>query len=93
MKLKDAFLCIDCDEIFVADKTNPSCPSCCSRSYAPISGWITSQDLADRLFALEKGKRPIPARVALAVDGRRVISIKPHALPVFLEEVAYGNHR
>ncbi len=42
MKLKSAYLCIDCDEIFEAQGTNPSCPSCNSRAFSPLSAWVTS---------------------------------------------------
>jgi hypothetical protein len=69
MKLQEAFLCMDCDEVFTVEgKTNPECPSCASRSYAPISGWITSWDLVDKLQTLNTGKRPIPAVVRLVTE-------------------------
>jgi hypothetical protein len=51
MKLAQAYLCIDCDEIFsVAGQTNPACPNCASRTYAPIAGWLTTEarDPSDR---------------------------------------------
>lgn len=83
MKLAQAYLCIDCDEIFsVAGQTNPACPNCASRTYAPIAGWLTTQDLADRLFARETGARRVPAAVSLAV-----------AVPVAVSPaVVCGNH-
>ncbi len=65
MKLTEAFLCIDCDEVFTAHGNNPSCPSCNSRSFAPVSGWITSWEAYDRLNGRSK---PTPVSVKLVAD-------------------------
>ncbi len=79
MKLHEAYLCIDCDEIFVANETNPSCPSCNSRSFAPISGWLTSWEAFDRLNARRK---PLPVSVALVTDeSRACTAVRPHVAP------------
>lgn len=86
MKLRKAYLCIDCDEIFeVEGKTNPECPSCTSRSYAPIAGWITSQDFADRMNAMESGKRRVPAVIDLIAD-KRTGEVHRYELPWFEDE-------
>ena len=44
MKLKDALLCIDCDEIFTVEGStcNPRCPSCGSSVFARLAGWVQS---------------------------------------------------
>jgi hypothetical protein len=90
-KLKDSYLCMDCDEIFTIDgKPGASCPSCTSRSFAPISGWITSQDLADRLHAAEDTKHRVPAVVKLAVS--QGVEAQRLAVPVF-EGRAAGRRR
>ncbi len=51
MNLKNAFLCIDCDEVFtiVGSPCNPRCPSCASSVFAPLSAWVQTW------AALEKG--------------------------------------
>ena len=42
MNIKDAFLCIDCDEVFAIhdSPTNPRCPRCASSVFAPLSAWV-----------------------------------------------------
>jgi hypothetical protein len=42
MKLKDALLCIDCDEVFSVGESgcNPRCPSCSSSVFAPLANWV-----------------------------------------------------
>ena len=42
MNLKDALLCINCDEVFTAvgSACNPRCPSCASSVFAPLSAWV-----------------------------------------------------
>jgi hypothetical protein len=43
MKLRDALLCIDCDELFTISEgsvCNPRCPNCASSVFAPLSAWI-----------------------------------------------------
>ena len=42
MNLRDAFLCIDCDEVFAIhdSPTNPRCPRCASSVFAPLSTWV-----------------------------------------------------
>jgi hypothetical protein len=42
MNLKDAMLCIDCDEVFTIEgaPTNPHCPRCASSIFVPLSTWI-----------------------------------------------------
>ena len=52
MNLKDAFLCVDCDEVFTIVETpcNPRCPICASSVLAPLSSWVQTW------AALEKGQ-------------------------------------
>jgi len=42
MNLKDALLCINCDEVFKAagSRVNPRCPICASSVFAPLSAWV-----------------------------------------------------
>ena len=42
MNLKDAMLCIDCDEVFVIEGSpaNPRCPRCASPIMFPLSAWV-----------------------------------------------------
>ncbi len=42
MNLKDALLCIDCDELFTVESSscNTHCPKCASTVYVPISAWV-----------------------------------------------------
>ncbi len=42
MELKDALLCIDCDEVFTAEglTCNTRCPSCGSSVYARLDTWV-----------------------------------------------------
>ena len=42
VNLKDAFLCIDCDEVFMIEGSpcNPQCPRCASSVFAPLSAWV-----------------------------------------------------
>ena len=45
MKLKDARLCADCDEVYEAEGVYAQCPACGSEAFALISRWVpTLQD-------------------------------------------------
>jgi anaerobic ribonucleoside-triphosphate reductase len=44
MKLKDARLCIDCDEVYEAEGLSACCPSCKSESFSLITRWLPSVD-------------------------------------------------
>jgi hypothetical protein len=52
MNLKDALLCINCDEVFAAAGShgNPRCPRCASSVFVPLSAWVQTWT------ALEKGE-------------------------------------
>ncbi len=64
MKLKDAYLCMECDEVFsVTGRTNPSCPSCTSRSYAPLAAWVETQTHAEKKREKKSRRRALPAAV------------------------------
>ncbi len=51
MNLKDALLCIDCDEVFTFEGSvcNPRCPSCASSIFVPLSGWVQTWTAYDSL--------------------------------------------
>lgn len=40
MKLRDARLCADCDEVYEAAGLYAQCPACGSESFALISRWV-----------------------------------------------------
>jgi anaerobic ribonucleoside-triphosphate reductase len=40
MKLRDARLCADCDEVYESRGIYASCPGCGSESFALISQWL-----------------------------------------------------
>jgi len=42
MQLRDALLCIDCDDIFTLEEhtCNPRCPRCGSSVFAPLASWV-----------------------------------------------------
>lgn len=50
MNLKDALLCIDCDEVFTVEGTacNPRCPVCASSVSALLSTWVRSWTAVER---------------------------------------------
>jgi hypothetical protein len=46
MRLANALLCIDCEEIFEpAEHTGVACPKCGSRVFAPIAAWVATTKL------------------------------------------------
>jgi DNA-directed RNA polymerase subunit RPC12/RpoP len=51
MKLRDVFLCIDCDEMFTLEGSpcNPRCPRCASSVLMPMSAFVRT------LTAFERG--------------------------------------
>lgn len=67
MRLQNAYICIDCDEVFdpIGQGGKHQCPACASMSCAPISGWITSWSAFDRLVG-----RPatVPEEVEVIAD-------------------------
>ena len=46
MKLRDALLCIDCDEVFTTKGSpcNARCPTCGSRVSAPLFTWVPTSN-------------------------------------------------
>ena len=50
MKLKEMFLCIDCDEVFTAERStcNPQCPICASSVFMPLSVWVQTMTAFER---------------------------------------------
>lgn len=45
MKLKNASICLDCDEVFVSEWTKGICPICASRASAPMSRWLPTMPI------------------------------------------------
>ena len=50
VKLKDVFLCIDCDEVFTAEgsRCNPRCPTCASSVLMPVSVFLQTLTAPER---------------------------------------------
>jgi len=50
MNLRDALLCIDCDEVFTTEglACNPRCPRCGSSVFAPLAGWVQTWTAYDK---------------------------------------------
>ena len=76
MNIKDAFLCIDCDEVFtvVGSPCNPRCPICASSVLVPLSAWVQTWT------ALEKGGTNRAMRGGASTKGPRLEII--HSTPV-----------
>ena len=57
MNLRDALLCIDCDEVFATEgfTCNPRCPSCGSSVFAPLAGWIQTWTAFEKSGRDEQG--------------------------------------
>ena len=53
MNLRNALLCIDCDEVFTIEESPGKfqCPSCASSVFMPISAWVQTW----KAFEREKG--------------------------------------
>ncbi len=51
MKLKDALLCIDCDEVFAAEglACNLQCPRCGSSVFARLDTWVQTWTAFEKL--------------------------------------------
>jgi DNA-directed RNA polymerase subunit RPC12/RpoP len=51
MNLKNAFLCIDCDEVFAVEESscNPRCPNCASSVFVPLSAWVQTWTTLEKL--------------------------------------------
>ena len=49
LNLKDALICIDCEEVFVVQgsRCNPRCPACASSVCVPLSSWIGTGNTLD----------------------------------------------
>ena len=59
MNLRDAFLCIDCDEVFAIQGSpcNPRCPRCASSVLAPLSAWVGTRAALDHVQGEEARPR------------------------------------
>ena len=72
MNLRDAVLCIDCDNLFAIEgtPTNPQCPRCASSVLMPLSAWVRTWTAFDRGVdetdgcMPSKGSRTDPVRSA-----------------------------
>jgi len=71
MNLRDALLCIDCDEVFAAEGSpcNPRCPSCGSPVFAPLAGWIQTWTAFDETGSV--------TRYGASTRNRRVETVHP----------------
>jgi hypothetical protein len=51
MNLRDAMLCIDCDDVFTTGGSpcNPRCPCCASSVLMPLSTWVRTRSIPNRL--------------------------------------------
>jgi hypothetical protein len=49
LNLKDALICIDCEEVFIlqGSRCNPRCPACTSSVCVPVSAWIRTGNTLD----------------------------------------------
>lgn len=74
MNLRDALLCIDCDEVFAAEGStcNPRCPSCGSSVFAPLAGWIQTWTAFDT-----SGETGVVRRYGASTRTRRVEIVHP----------------
>ena len=71
MKVQDALLCLDCDSLFTAEThVNICCPECLSRTFKPLSGWIPSQAMAEKLREKAKEGRLAPIKYDFPVFDR-----------------------
>jgi len=52
MKIQQAKLCLDCDELYTGD----GCPKCASRIYIHIDNWITHKLSVARIWNENKTK-------------------------------------
>ncbi len=71
MKLRDVFLCIDCDEMFTLEGSpcNPRCPGCASSVFVPLSAFVRT------LTAFERGTDE--TREGVPVKRRRTEIVHP----------------
>ncbi len=78
MKLRDALLCIDCDEVFTAEGSacNARCPRCGSQVSVSMTVWLPAWNAYDN-------PRPVPTfhRGNGAVAKRRRMKLV-HATPI-----------
>lgn len=54
MKLRNASICLDCDEVYVLAENGSRCPACASRASAPVSGWVPSLPFPGEIGIREK---------------------------------------
>ena len=64
MNLKDALLCVDCDEVFTAEASpcNPRCPKCASSVFSPLSAWVSTWTAFERSLGGTNGVKYDDAR-------------------------------
>jgi len=74
MNLRDALLCIDCDEVFATEgfTCNPRCPSCGSSVFAPLAGWIQTRTAFGK-----SGETNRVTRYGASTRNRRVEIVHP----------------
>lgn len=69
MKLRDARLCINCDEVYEAEGIYARCPSCGSESFALISRWVPTVADFERWLKERQGG-DVAASAALTPMGK-----------------------
>jgi len=75
LNLRDAFFCIDCDEVFIiqGSRCNPRCPVCASSVFAPLSAWVRTWNA--REYAVDR--ESVVARDETPVRKRKIEIIHP----------------
>jgi hypothetical protein len=58
MKPSNAGYCLDCQELFIPAKVNPSCPACASRAYVLLANLLEPSPLIVRII---EGNRVVGA--------------------------------
>lgn len=53
MRLADAMLCLDCEEVFPRDERTSPCPKCGNRESVPVARWIDTM----RMLEIEMEKK------------------------------------
>ena len=80
MNLKDALLCIDCDEVYAVEGSScsPRCPACASSIFAPLSTWVQTWGALERSL----GGTGRKARDGAAAKRRRLEIVHPTSIAV-----------
>lgn len=69
MKLRDARLCADCEEVYEAKGIYARCPACGSKTFALINRWIPTANEFE-LWVRERQGGDVAASAALTPIGK-----------------------